>query len=84
MHRAARRSSPVSQDEIAALAAFTATLPPVIATLPLRQQQVVIGRYYEGRTCEELAQVLEVQPATVRSLLRDGLASLRQKLDGAG
>jgi RNA polymerase sigma-70 factor (ECF subfamily) len=49
-----------------------------IASLPLRQRQVVIGRYYESRSFEEIAQALGIQPATARSLLRHGVARLRK------
>jgi RNA polymerase sigma factor (sigma-70 family) len=54
-------------------------LPALIERLPLRQRQVVVGRYYDGRSFEEMAQALEVRPATVRSLLRHGLNNLRAR-----
>jgi RNA polymerase sigma factor (sigma-70 family) len=55
-----------------------AVLPAAIASLPLRQRQTVIWRYYDGRSFEEIAETLGVQPATARSLLRHGLNRLRQ------
>lgn len=58
----------------------SAVLPALIATLPQRQQQVLVARYYEHRAFEEIAAALQVRPATVRSLLRRGLSTLRCKL----
>ena len=57
-------------------------LPHLIARLPKRQKQVVIWRYYEQRSFEEIAELLNVKPATSRSLLRHGLANLRKSLAG--
>jgi len=55
-------------------------LPAAIARLPLRQRQVVIWRYYDSRSFEEIASVLKVRPATVRSLLRHGVNNLRRQM----
>lgn len=55
-------------------------LPDVIAQLPKRQRQVVIWRYYDSRSFEEMAEILNVRPATVRSLLRHGLNNLRRRI----
>ena len=55
-------------------------LPEAIAELPLRQRQVVIWRYYESRSFEEIAESLHVRPATARSLLRHGLNNLRRRI----
>src|SRR5205823_10025098 len=59
-------------------------LPDAIARLPLRQRQVVIWRYYESRSYEEIAQTLEIQPATARSLLRYGIRALRREIGAQG
>jgi RNA polymerase sigma factor (sigma-70 family) len=56
-------------------------MPHAIAGLPLRQRQVVIGRYYEALSFEEIALRMRVRPATARSLLRHGLNNLRRTLD---
>jgi len=61
-----------------------AALPGAIAGLPLRQRQVVIWRYYEGRSFEEIAEALSIQPATARSLLRHGVNHLRRSIGGTG
>lgn len=57
-----------------------ATIRMVMNTLPRRQSQVVIWRYVEGRSFEEIAKRLSIQTATARSLLRHGLNSLRRNL----
>lgn len=55
-------------------------LPTAISRLPQRQRQVVIWRYYESRSFEEIAELLKVRPATARSLLRHGLNNLRKQV----
>ena len=55
-------------------------LPAAIAKLPPRQRQVVVWRYYESRSFEEIAATLRVRPATARSLLRHGLNNLRRQV----
>ena len=59
-------------------------LPEAIGKLPLRQRKVVIWRYYEARTFEEIAATLHVRPATARSLLRHGLNNLRRQIMTSG
>jgi RNA polymerase sigma factor (sigma-70 family) len=53
-------------------------LPAAMERLPERQRNVVIWRYYEDRSFDEIATFLGVQSATVRSLLRHGLNNLRK------
>jgi RNA polymerase sigma factor (sigma-70 family) len=53
-------------------------LPASIARLPTRQRQVVLWRYYDHLSFEEIAERLDIQPATVRSLLRHGMNALRR------
>lgn len=48
-----------------------------IQQLPQRQRQVVVLRYYQSYSFEEIAEVLRIKPATARSLLRHGIAKLR-------
>jgi len=59
-------------------------LPDAIRQLPSRQRQVVIARFYESRSFEEIAESLNIRPATARSLLRHGLNSLRRWLVRTG
>jgi RNA polymerase sigma-70 factor (ECF subfamily) len=60
-----------------------AALPTAIARLPTRQRNVLIWRYYEARSFEEIAGLLQVRPATARSLLRHGIKNLRQRINEA-
>ncbi len=54
-----------------------------IAKLPLRQRQVVIWRYFEHRSFEEIAEALHIQVATARSSLRHGLNNIRRSFEKA-
>ncbi len=67
-----------------AMEEMLAGLPAAISRLPPRQRQVVIWRYYEGRSFDEIAGLLRVRPATARSLLRHGLNGLRRRLADSG
>jgi RNA polymerase sigma factor (sigma-70 family) len=67
----------LAQDQAAAL------LPAALEKLPARQRNVVIWRYYEERSFEDIAELLSVQPTTVRSLLRHGLNNLRKAIGAA-
>lgn len=67
----------LAQDQAAAL------LPAAMEKLPARQRNVVIWRYYEERSFEDIAELLAVQPTTVRSLLRHGLNNLRKAIGSA-
>lgn len=55
-------------------------LPEVIRQVPPRQRQVVVARFYEGRSFDDIAEQLNIRPATARSLLRHGLNRMRQEL----
>lgn len=55
-------------------------LPPLIQDLPPRQRCVLIWRYFDERSFEEIAEHLEVRPSTARSLLRHGINNLRRKV----
>ena len=67
----------LARDQAAAL------LPPAMQKLPVRQRNVVIWRYYEEHSFEEIAALLGVQPGTARSLLRHGLNNLRRAIGSA-
>jgi RNA polymerase sigma factor (sigma-70 family) len=56
------------------------TLPSVIASLPHRQRLVLVWRYYEERSFEDIAFDLGIRPATARSLLRHAVISLRARM----
>lgn len=49
-----------------------------LAQLPRQQRAVLVLRYYESLTDDEIARVLDVAPGTVRTHAARGLAALRQ------
>jgi RNA polymerase sigma factor (sigma-70 family) len=51
-----------------------------IQALPERRRDAVVLRYYADLSTDEIARLLDVRPATVRSLLHRGLASLKEVL----
>ena len=57
-----------------------AGLPDAISQLSIRQRQVVIWRYYEARSFEEIAERLDIRLATARSTLRHALKNMRRRL----
>ncbi len=58
----------------------TASLPAAIMQLPDRQKRVVVWRYYEDRSFDDIAKLLGVEASTARSLLRHGLTNLRKQM----
>jgi RNA polymerase sigma-70 factor (sigma-E family) len=52
-----------------------------LAELPLGWRSVVVLRFYEGMTQEEIADALEMRLGTVKSSLHRGLAKLREALE---
>ena len=50
----------------------------VLAELPYRQRAALVLRFYEDRPDSEIALALGCRPATVRSLVHRGLATLRK------
>ncbi|MFN3652449.1 MAG: sigma-70 family RNA polymerase sigma factor [Armatimonadota bacterium] len=56
------------------------SVPAALARLPPRQRQVVFWRYYESRSFNEIADTLQIRPATARSLLRHALRNLRRMI----
>ena len=59
---------------------FVRHLREEIGGLPQRQRQVLVGRYYDGRSFEDIADVMGIEPATARSLLRHALQNLRKQI----
>lgn len=80
--RAIQSSEDISArwDDAMVMQKVQAGLPFAISQLSLRQKQVVIWRYYEARSYEEIAERLNVQLATVRSTLRHALKNMRRNL----
>ena len=54
----------------------------VLLTLPLKYRQVLYLHYYEGYSTEEIATLLHIKPATVRTQLKRGRELLKNKLIG--
>ena len=69
-------ATPDPADRYAECAAITAEL----AKLPKRQRAVLVLRFYEGMSDEEIARVLGCRPGTVRSCASRALATLRIEL----
>jgi RNA polymerase sigma-70 factor (sigma-E family) len=79
---AGERPTPISPDAVAALdltddVAVADGVRRALATLPLDQRAVLVLRYYEDRTEDEIAGLLGVAPGTVKSRAARGLAALR-------
>lgn len=56
------------------------TVVEALARLPIRQRQVIVLRYFEDRTVEQTAELLDMPPGTVKSYTYRGLARLREVL----
>ncbi len=81
----ARRRADIVPQDVRGLAAppeeFDATLEVVLA-LPERYKDVVYLYYYEGYTSAQMARILDRPASTVRSLLSEARAILRDQLGG--
>ncbi|MEX0865593.1 MAG: sigma-70 family RNA polymerase sigma factor [Acidimicrobiia bacterium] len=53
----------------------------LLSELSPRRQVALVLRYYEDMAIEDMAEVMDCRPATVKSLIQRGLTSLRRKLD---
>ena len=79
-----RRTKPLplgSVPELAAADASTVELFDVLASLALRQRTAIVLRFIDGRSDDEIAAILGVRQATVRSLVFRGLAELRKVIE---
>jgi RNA polymerase sigma factor (sigma-70 family) len=63
------------------------TLPPEIdemwgalTRLPAKRRVALVLRYYEDLPIVEIAELMQVRPGTVKSLIHRGLASLKEQL----
>ncbi len=65
----------------AGLASSAGELWDVLGALPEDQRIAVVLKYYGGYKASEIAKIVDVPGATVRSHLRRGLAQLRKELD---
>jgi RNA polymerase sigma factor (sigma-70 family) len=53
----------------------------LLSKLSARQRLVVVLRFYEDQTVEQIAALLDTRPGTVKSLLHRALAELREDLE---
>jgi len=65
----------------AGLASDAGELWDVLGKLPEDQRIVVVLKYYGGYRASEIATIVDMPGATVRSHLRRGLTALRKELD---
>jgi RNA polymerase sigma factor (sigma-70 family) len=65
----------------AGLADSAGDLWDVLGKLPEDQRIAVVLKYYGGYTASEIAKIVDMPGATVRSHLRRGLTALRKELD---
>jgi RNA polymerase sigma-70 factor (sigma-E family) len=56
----------------------TPMLLDALARLPYRQRAALVLKFYEDRSEADIAETLKCRPATVRSLVHRGLATLRR------
>ena len=50
-----------------------------LKTMPVKYQEVIALRYFEGKTNKEIAEILNINEGTLKSLLSRGLEKLRIK-----
>jgi RNA polymerase sigma-70 factor, ECF subfamily len=50
-----------------------------LKTLPVKYQEVISLRYFEGKENKEIAEILDMNEGTLKSLLSRGLEKLREK-----
>jgi len=50
-----------------------------LKTLPLKYQEVIALKYFEGKENKEIAEILNINEGTLKSLLSRGLEKLRKK-----
>jgi RNA polymerase sigma-70 factor (ECF subfamily) len=50
-----------------------------LKTLPLKYQEVISLRFFEGKNNEEISEILNIKEGTIKSLISRGLEKLRDK-----
>ena len=77
-----RKMRPAHAVEEPSVSAGASELWDVLTRLSDDQRMAVVLRYYGGYGASEIAGMLEMPAATVRSHLRRGLAALKKELEG--
>lgn len=77
-----RKMHPSHEMQEPCVSAAASELWDVLARLSDEQRLAVVLRYYGGYGSSEIAAMLEMPAATVRSHLRRGLAALKKELEG--
>lgn len=57
------------------------TLRSAVRSLPMRQRQIVVLRYYEGLDTNEIAEILNISPSAVSSSLSKAIKRLTDSVD---
>lgn len=81
--RLAASATDVQDEEVdpgAAAADFKELLRRALPPLPERQKEVIVLRHLEGLSYEQIAELLEIAPATARVHAKAGLETLRANL----
>ncbi len=78
---AARPEAVPSARELVERAEQQRHLVDAVLTLPEPYREVLLLRYYEGLSPAQIAESLQVPPATVRTQLHRGIHKLRERLD---
>lgn len=73
---------PAGPEERAVQAAQDATVMAALRTLPQRQQEVLVLRYFADLSEEEIARTLDISRGAVKSHAHRGIAALRVALGG--
>ena len=76
-----RRMCPWPSDEQLCVSDQASELWDVLTRLSQEQRMAVVLRYYGGYAASDIAEMLEMPAATVRSHLRRGLATLKKELE---
>lgn len=77
-----RKLHPMHLVEAPCLSAPAGELWDVLTRLSDEQRIAIVLRYYGGYAASDIAAILEMPAATVRSHLRRGLATLKKELEG--
>lgn len=74
------RASAESAEDVAVRTAEQARLLATVATLPQRQREVVVLRYYADLSEAQIAHALDISPGSVKAHAHRALATLRSQL----